>query len=174
MTTIIGTKKDDTIVTGSGSDNIDGGSGDDAIKADAGNDTVEGGEGDDKISGGDGDDILVGRGGQDVLSGGAGDDVFAYLNLGDGADRILDYNAAEDDKLDLSAMLDSGFAAAGSRVEDFVQLTQSGSDISIPVDVDGAANGADFAPVIVLVGCATLGDDPVMAMFGSGTQTMGV
>jgi Ca2+-binding RTX toxin-like protein len=128
----------------------------------------------DVLGGGDGDDILVGRGGQDVLSGGAGSDVFAYLNLGDGVDRILDYNAAEGDRLDLSALLDSSFGAAGSRVEDFVQLTQSGSDIAVQVDADGAANGADFAPVIVLVGCATMGDDPVMAMFGGGTQTLGV
>ncbi|MFZ6050190.1 beta strand repeat-containing protein [Pseudomonas sp. CR3202] len=128
----------------------------------------------DVLSGGDGDDILVGRGGDDALSGGAGSDVFAYRNLGEGVDSILDYSFADGDKLDLSGLLDANFVAASSRIEDFVQLTQSGSDITVQVDADGAANGTAFAPVIVLVGCATEGNDQVMALFGGEGQVLNV
>ena len=61
-----------------------------------------------RISGNAGNDVLIGRGGADVLVGGSGADVFKYTALADsklGAlDTILDFNALEGDRINLSAI----------------------------------------------------------------------
>ncbi|MGO4367082.1 Ig-like domain-containing protein, partial [Pseudomonas sp. PAB10] len=126
----------------------------------------------DVVSGGDGNDILAGRGGEDILSGGAGADVFAYLSPNDGGDTILDYNFAEGDTLDLSALLKANFVSGSSQVSDFVQLAKSGSDITVKVDTDGAANGAHFTDVAVLANAGTAGTDLVRAWFGDADHTL--
>ncbi|MBC9249517.1 hypothetical protein A9179_04410 [Pseudomonas alcaligenes] len=126
--------------------------------------TLVGSMGADTLHGGAGNDVLAGRGGEDVLSGGAGADVFAYLSQDDGGDSILDFNASEGDALDLSALLDANFTA-GSQVSDFVRLTQSGADITVQVDVDGANNGAQFTNLVTLSNYATSGSDYVNSLF---------
>jgi VCBS repeat-containing protein len=126
----------------------------------------------DVLSGGDGNDILAGRGGEDTLSGGAGADMFAYLNAAEGGDTILDYNFAEGDALDLSALLSANFVSGISQASDFVQLTQSGSDITVKVDADGAANGTNFADVAVLANTGTSGTDLVRTWFGEADHTL--
>ncbi|WLI11224.1 MULTISPECIES: VCBS domain-containing protein [Pseudomonas] len=126
----------------------------------------------DVLSGGDGNDILAGRGGEDTLSGGAGADMFAYLNEAEGGDTILDYNFAEGDALDLSALLSANFVSGISQASDFVQLAQSGSDITVKVDADGAANGTNFADVAVLANTGTSGTDLVRTWFGEGDHTL--
>ncbi|MBV7515346.1 VCBS domain-containing protein [Pseudomonas sp. PDM25] len=126
----------------------------------------------DVISGGDGNDIIVGRGGEDTLSGGAGADMFAYFNVNEGGDHILDYNFAEGDTVDLSALLNANFVNGTSQVSDFVQLAQSGSDITVKVDVDGAANGTNFADVAVLANTGTSGTDLVRTWFGEADHTL--
>ncbi|MGF6332038.1 VCBS repeat-containing protein [Pseudomonas sp. BS3782 TE3695] len=126
----------------------------------------------DTLSGGDGNDILAGRGGEDTLSGGAGADMFAYLNAAEGGDTILDYNFAEGDALDLSALLSANFVSGISQASDFVQLAQSGSDITVKVDADGAANGTNFADVAVLANTGTSGTDLVRTWFGEADHTL--
>ncbi|WP_237884046.1 beta strand repeat-containing protein, partial [Pseudomonas sp. PGPR40] len=126
----------------------------------------------DVLSGGEGNDILAGRGGEDTLSGGAGADVFAYLNEAEGGDTILDYNFAEGDALDLSALLSANFVSGISQASDFVQLAQSGSDITVQVDADGAANGTNFADVAVLANTGTSGTDLVRTWFGEADHTL--
>ncbi|WP_081235291.1 VCBS domain-containing protein [Pseudomonas fluorescens] len=126
----------------------------------------------DVLSGGDGNDILAGRGGEDTLSGGAGADMFAYLNAAEGGDTILDYNFAEGDALDLSALLSANFVSGISQASDFVQLAQSGSDITVKVDADGAANGTNFADVAVLANTGTSGTDLVRTWFGEADHTL--
>ncbi|WP_327440010.1 VCBS domain-containing protein [Pseudomonas donghuensis] len=126
----------------------------------------------DVLSGGDGNDIIVGRGGEDTLSGGAGADVFAYFNVNEGGDHILDYNFAEGDTVDLCALLSANFVSGTSQVSDFVQLAQSGSDITVKVDVDGAANGTNFADVAVLANTGTSGTDLVRTWFGEADHTL--
>ncbi|UVK97490.1 VCBS domain-containing protein [Pseudomonas sp. B21-048] len=126
----------------------------------------------DVLSGGDGNDILAGRGGEDTLSGGAGADMFAYLNVAEGADTILDYNFAEGDALDLSALLSANFVSGVSQASDFVQLAQSGSDITVKVDTDGAANGTNFTDVAVLANTGTSGSDLVRTWFGEADHTL--
>ncbi|BAV73486.1 outer membrane adhesin like protein [Pseudomonas chlororaphis subsp. aurantiaca] len=126
----------------------------------------------DTLSGGDGNDIIVGRGGEDTLSGGAGADVFAYLNANEGGDHILDYNYAEGDTVDLSALLNANFVSGTSQVSDFVQLAQSGSDITVQVDPDGANNGKHFVDVAVLDHTGTPGPDLVRTWFGEADHTL--
>ncbi|WP_241176983.1 VCBS domain-containing protein [Pseudomonas chlororaphis] len=126
----------------------------------------------DTLSGGDGNDIIVGRGGEDSLSGGAGADMFAYLNANEGGDHILDYNYAEGDALDLSTLLNANFVSGTSQVADFVQLAQSGSDITVQVDPDGANNGKHFVDVAVLDHIGTPSPDLVRTWFGEADHTL--
>ncbi|MGE8485443.1 MAG: VCBS domain-containing protein, partial [Pseudomonas sp.] len=126
----------------------------------------------DTISGGDGNDIIVGREGADTLSGGAGADVFAYFNVNEGGDHILDYNYAEGDKIDLSALLKANFVSGTSQVSDFVQVVQTGSDITVKVDTDGASNGKNFVDVAVLDHTGTPGPDLVRTWFGDSEHTL--
>lgn len=116
-----GTELGDTIYAGSGNDYVkaeggddfvSGGSGNDFLIGDEGNDVLIGGEGDDYLEGEEGDDKLYGNRGNDSLSGGSGDDLFiggigddesndhygddTYVyNLGDGHDKITDYDGTD-------------------------------------------------------------------------------
>lgn len=85
-----------------------------------GRDTLVGGAGDDSLSGRGSADRLVGGAGSDRLDGGAGADTFAYTRVTDsqvdaagksqGRDLILDFNGAEHDRIDLTAL---GFTGLG-------------------------------------------------------------
>lgn len=102
------------------------GNGDDIVIGGGRNDTIHGGNGNDTLSGGDGNDTLYAGTGKNILNGGAGDDVLHGGNYNDfitggiGADtivwhagdlypgeqdEILDFNAADGDKLDISNLL---------------------------------------------------------------------
>ena len=82
------------------------------IYGDFGNDTLNGGAGNDTLNGGAGNDRLVGDFslnlntliGNDVLTGGSGADRFVYTRLGDGIDRITDFNRNEGDVIEISAI----------------------------------------------------------------------
>ncbi|MDF3034671.1 MAG: Hemolysin-type calcium-binding region [Alphaproteobacteria bacterium] len=92
------------ILRGNGDNNFLGGI--------AGDDTLYGGAGNDQLSGGTGNDILEGGSGDDTLSGEEGADTFVFnLALNEGYDRVLDFTASEDDKIQFlgvpSQMLDS-------------------------------------------------------------------
>jgi hypothetical protein len=50
------------------------------------------------------------------------------------------------DVIDLSALLDANFGAS-SNIADFVRVTQTGSNVTVQVDPDGAAGGANFSDV---------------------------
>ena len=125
-----------------------------------GNDILTGGSGIDFLVGGEGNDILVGGLGNDVLSGGHGADKFTVnaAETGSGnADAIVDYNFVEGDKIDISSRLD---IALGKTVTDYVEVTQSGSDITVRVDVNGEGSFAAGAnEVYTLTGIGTDGAD---------------
>lgn len=84
-TEYVGTRWDDTIVTGNGDSLVRGDRGDDVIRAGTGDDWLFGGKGDDRISGGGGNDTAFGGDGRDTLDGGDGDD---WLFGGDGRDTL--------------------------------------------------------------------------------------
>ena len=148
---IFGHGGDDTLSGGSGDDALDGGGGDDLLQGGAGADHLDGGEGYDRLEGGEGDDILHDTAGHSIMYGGAGDDqltggvyfngIFVggtgndtirggyyadkyYFNLGDGEDRIRDFNgfsATSTDQITLGA---------GLTVES-LRVTREADDLSL-------------------------------------------
>lgn len=138
-----GNQGDDTVDGGLGGDWVVGGQGNDKLIAgddaefnivygnlgndtclgSAGGDWLRGGQGDDSVSGGAGADLIWGDRGDDTLQGGAGADTFNIFG-GANLDRIVDFNAAEGDRLRVEA----GFTYTAQ---------QSGADVV--VDISGGA-----------------------------------
>jgi Ca2+-binding RTX toxin-like protein len=139
---------------------VNGTAGADTLTGDAGADLLSGGAGNDSLSGGAGDDVLLGGLGADTLTGGGGADTFKFM-LGDGGttinsgvtEIIKDFSINDGDKLDLSDL----FKGSGVSSQDFnttagvfgnlsnyLQLTQSGNNAVLRVDIHGTANKAGF------------------------------
>ncbi|WP_318528230.1 DUF5801 repeats-in-toxin domain-containing protein, partial [Mesorhizobium sp. ZC-5] len=141
---IVGTSNADLALTGT--------TGDDLIAGLAGNDT---------LSGNDGDDILAGGLGSDTMTGGAGADTFVVGidSLGVGInDLILDYNDAQGDVVDLSALLESlsGAPTTAAEVDAVVNLVAGVGTTSIMVDDNGTAAGGNVTEVATLSGTHTV------------------
>lgn len=104
----------------SGNNRLLGLAGADTLNGAIGNDTLDGGAGNDLILGGLGNDQLIGGAGSDRLTGGAGADRFVFLALSEsttalvGRDTITDFNRAQLDRIDLSA-LDANARLAGNQ-----------------------------------------------------------
>jgi Ca2+-binding RTX toxin-like protein len=118
---LVGGKDNDLQYGGDGADLVLGNLGDDTLSGDAGNDVVRGGQGNDVVFGGSGDDYVSGDRGDDTLSGGAGADIFH--SFGDaGIDRVLDFNAAEGDRV----MLDPGTTYTVAQVGSDTVISMAG------------------------------------------------
>lgn len=167
-----GNDLDNTINGNSGKNILEGGAGADFLVGGDGDDQLFGGAGDDRLTGNNGSDTLNGGAGADRLSGGAGADVFVFGAAADfgsltTSDIIGDFNAAEGDRLDLTA-LDANSLVAGVQHFSFIgasaftktagQLrTQvSGGDIILSGDVNGDG-AADFR-LVVHTGSLTASD----------------
>ncbi|MEL6420829.1 MAG: Ig-like domain-containing protein [Pseudomonadota bacterium] len=121
----------------------------------SGADTLTGGNADDTISGADGDDILTGLGGVDLLGGGDGADTFVW-QAGDqfsGPDTITDFGLAENDVLDLSALL-PGFDAGTDDLSNFVNLFEDNGNTTVQIDPSGS--GSFSSDVVTLDGVTGL------------------
>jgi Ca2+-binding RTX toxin-like protein len=106
---------------------------------------------DNHLSGAGGNDTLVGGYGADTLTGGAGRDRFA-IDFIDTIETITDFDAGPvGDALDLSDLL-TGYVAGTSNASEFVMFEASAGNTTVKVDIDGAANGANFVDVCVLQG----------------------
>ncbi len=165
---IIGTEDDDILTGTPNADHIYGLGGDDEISGLAGNDALFGGADDDTLTGGDGNDVLVGGTGRDDLTGGKGADTFRYYQVAESDtldfDRVRDFNRAEGDKIDLSA-IDANTILGGNGAFVFVasftgvagQLTSgmTASGFLVQADVNGDAV-ADFAIDVRLVGATSM------------------
>lgn len=135
----------------------------DTMTGSSGSQTLMGLGGDDLIYGMDGDDILYGGSGMDFLFGGSGADRFVFEDVDD-VDYVQDFNAAEGDVLDISALL-VGYDALSDAIADFVSVTRNGTDTDVYVDVNGGAD--DFVHVATLYGVSDLGS--VESLEDSGT-----
>jgi Ca2+-binding RTX toxin-like protein len=144
---LIGGDGADSLHGGLDNDRMDGGAGDDRLLGNTGDDVLNGDDGDDRLSGSLGDDVLQGGAGSDSLSGGAGADRFVFDALGAGIDVIDDFGTG--DVLAVGNLL-NGFVAG--QEADFVRLVVTGSNTTLEVDADGAANGSLYAPVVALTG----------------------
>ena len=111
-----------TYTGGGGNDILVGNSSANTLNGGGGQDVLFGAGGFDTLNGDGGNDILVGGLGNDTLTGGAGMDTYRFAESGSAhRDTILDYDIADQEKLDLSALLDANFGA-GSNVSDFVRV----------------------------------------------------
>ncbi len=104
--TMFGGKDNDQLFGEGGNDELNGNNGEDLVAGGAGNDVVRGGKDNDVVIGGAGDDTVWGDRGEDVLTGNAGADTFALivdstLPPGSDGDLIMDFNAAEGDRIGL-------------------------------------------------------------------------
>jgi VCBS repeat-containing protein len=119
------------------------------------------------LNGNGGDDVLIGGSGADILTGGSGADTFVITDT-TSKDTITDYVFTDGDSVDLSQLLDANFGS-GSATSDFVQVTQTGSTISIAVDTNGATGGHNWSTVADLTNAGTGGVDSVKIIF-EGTE----
>ncbi|WP_139108406.1 VCBS domain-containing protein, partial [Ensifer sp. LC14] len=151
--TLLGSGNGDVLIGGAGDDTLGGFGSSDTLYGGAGNDTLYGGSGNDILVGGTGDDFLYGGSGSDTMTGGSGKDTFVVdldsLQLGID-DVITDYSYAENDNVDLSALL--GNLPTGTNLDgNFVQVVQDGQNANLQVDTDGAAgSGSGWHTVAVL------------------------
>lgn len=185
LDTINGGTGDDTIYGGTESDTIHGDDnndiiyGEDAIDylyGDAGNDELHGGAGSDTIYGGDGADTIYGDMANDVIDGGAGADtltgggnvdtfVFMAATSFDAVDTITDFNKTTD-KIDLSDIL-TGYDPLTNLITDFVEITTSGSNSILKVDVDGTGSTYGLTQIATLTGVTGLTDEAALVTSGN-------
>ncbi len=124
---ISGDANDNLFISYGGDDVLDGRGGKDRLFGRDGNDSLIGGDGDDRLYGDSGEDELAGGGGNDHLFGGADADIFIF-GIGDGRDRIRDFDPLED-QIDLTAWGLSSFSEVTVTAKSSsTELTFSGSD----------------------------------------------
>ena len=174
--TVVGTSTAGQTLHGGNGANEIANNGNDILVGLSGNDILWGGGGSDLLLGGGGNDQLHGGNGNDILSGGRGADTFYFSSMGStNLDSIIDFSNAEGDKIDLSDLLNgiSGVAADGSNIGHYVQLTQTGSDLSVKVDTTGTGNfSGNTHDIATLVGYGTSNADIVNMVFKNQDHTM--
>lgn len=153
---------DDTIYASNGTDFLLGDAGNDYLYGGDNNDVLLGGAGDDHLYGEQGDDVLYGGAGNDVLSGGMNADIFVFEEYGDqNVDTILDYSRSQNDKIDLSSILD-GRGVTTSNFDSYVQLDNSGNNVKVQVDVSG--QGSNWSDVAILQNYHTAGNQVLIEL----------
>ena len=100
------------------------GNGNDTVYANDGNDIIYGESGNDSIIAASGDDTLNGGIGNDYLEGGVGNDTYIF-NIGDGIDRIYDYENSQTE-----GRADKIIFGEGISAEDIV-FSRNGNDLTI-------------------------------------------
>ena len=150
----------DNVITGNGLANL--------LSGNDGNDTLNGGDGNDTLLGGAGNDRLVGGKGIEKMTGAAGADTFAPAALDDAEvatkagslsiDMILDFNAGEGDRIDLSNLGQKfnfigkadGKQAGDLSWKSFGNVNAAESVLGI--DLDGIEGKGSNDPVSILFG----------------------
>jgi len=188
--TLDGGDGDDMLYGGAGNDSLTGGNGIDtinysmsqaAVTVNLGTSAATGGEGSDTLSsienvvgsrfndtitGSSSANVLYGGAGADSLTGGSGADVFKFASYTAfaGIDTITDFNQGQSDKIDLSDLLTS-YDPLTDAITDFIQITASGSDSILKVDVDGGAD--NFVQIATITGVTGLTDEEALATNGT-------
>jgi Ca2+-binding RTX toxin-like protein len=125
-------------------------------------DIIRGMGGTDILYGNRGDDTLYAGDGTDTLYGGAGIDTFAFVS-NTNSDTIADFNLSQSDKIDISDLL-QGYDPLTHAITDFVEITTSGSNSILKVDVDGGAN--NFVQIATISGVTGLTDEAALVSSG--------
>ncbi|MBL8712163.1 MAG: rhizobiocin [Alphaproteobacteria bacterium] len=133
------------------------------ITGNDGSNSLFGGSGNDTLIGGLGSDILEGGLGADRLTGGGDSDTFYWGAANQGADTITDFQqGGGGDALDFSDIL----VGYNGNVSEFIQITQSGANTIVKVDVNGLAGGSSFVTYATLLN-VNLGTDETTVL-GNG------
>ncbi|WP_445660910.1 SwmB domain-containing protein [Acinetobacter sp. F16] len=103
------------------------------------------------------DNLLQGGAGNDLLTGGAGADTAIYYLLnntdatgGNDTDTWTDFNAAEGDIIDVSALL-SDQPVNASNLGNYITLDQRGDDTIVMIDRDGSVTDASYTPTELII-----------------------
>ncbi|MCH9807587.1 MAG: type I secretion C-terminal target domain-containing protein [Alphaproteobacteria bacterium] len=131
---------------------------DDVLSGGADTQLIYGLNGTDTLSGGADADGLFGGTGADILTGGSGADTFGWEagDLDGNVDTITDFTTGDGDALDISDLL-QGFDDDTSVLSEFVQLSESGGDTTVSVDIDGG--GDNYVDMATLQGVTGLDAD---------------
>ena len=195
VNTATGGDGDDTLIGGEGEDHLDGGVGDDtlsyanseeAVTIDFQNGTVSGGDAqddtianfenaigsnyDDTITGDSGANRLDGGLGADRLSGGDGSDVFVLGPNAQGIDTIVDFDAAEGDKIDVSSLIDMDSV---DNVDNYLRLEEDQSgNTTVKVNTSGDGTEENFEAVATLEGVTGLDINSIVQDQNNGGEVV--
>lgn len=145
---------------------INGTSSSDVLNGSQFNDEISGGDGNDTVNASFGDDLLYGGAGNDILYGNDGADTFVFESgtTSGYVDTIQDFDTGEGDQIDISDFL-FGYDPLTHAIEDFIQITDDGTDSLLAVDADGGAD--NFVQIATLLNATGLTDEA--ALESSGT-----
>lgn len=124
---LLGGQGNDQVTAFFGDVIINGNMGNDTVTGGIGNDTVRGGQAEDIVRGGAGDDHLYADRGNDTVTGGSGADIY-HFSLAGGADRVMDFNGAEGDRVQLDPGATYNVAQVGG---DTVITLSSGDSLTL-------------------------------------------
>lgn len=177
---LIGSVRNDVFYGSDLANVLNGGAGNDWLEGNGGGDVLIGHTGSDLLIGGAGNDILDGGmsgdafGDIDQLEGGAGADTFLFANAGYSSnpvfrDRIMDFSAAEGDKIDMHGVLAgtagtfigqgafTGVAGEVQIVRGFVDFGLPGVSQIVKADLNGDGI-SDFSIQVNSTAYLTAGD----------------
>ena len=137
---VVGGKDNDIVFGDDGGDLVYGNLGDDSCNGGNGNDTVRGGQGNDTLSGGAGADFVSGDRGDDTMTGGLGADIF-HSSSDAGIDRVLDFNLAEGDRVQLD--LGTTFSISQVGADTVVQMS-AGQVVLVGISMSALTAGSVF------------------------------
>lgn len=139
---VVGGQDNDLLYGEAGADIMYGNMGDDTMYGGAGEDLMRGGQHNDIMYGGDGADWMSGDRGDDTLFGGAGADTF-HAFADSGLDRIMDFNRAEGDRVQIGEDAAYSYAQAGADV--VVSLGGGAQVVLVGVNLASLADGWIYA-----------------------------
>lgn len=153
-----------SLMGNNGNNMLNGNDGADILRGGSGDDTLAGGNGNDSLNGMNGNDSLNGGTGADSQTGGLGADTFLYQTIGQstvastGRDTIVDFNHAQGDNINLSA-IDANTTLAGNQAFVFISTAAfSGTAGELRAQISGAntilqgdVNGNGVADFSILV-----------------------
>lgn len=120
---------------------VNGNLGNDTIIGGSGGEILRGGQGDDQVRGGAGADWISGDLGDNTLSGGAGPDIF---HPGGGHDTVLDFSAAQGDRVEVDPGVRYALAQSGANV--IITLSDGGVMTLKSVQLSALPSGWIFQP----------------------------
>ncbi len=166
---INGNAGNDTLDGSTGHDTLHGNGGNDTLIGGTGNDVLYGDAGNDTLSGGIDVDWLYGGLGNDTLTGGAGADKFVFAEYGAAnADRITDFDAADQILLDadvftdigsLGTLLEAAFGSGATATTAEQHILHDRSTGAIYYDADGNGSAAAVTIAYVTAGLTLTHDD---------------